>query len=515
MSSERPNRSFKTHRLLVGLNVCLAVVLALLALIMANALVVQASRTDRWTVDCTRERIFTLSEKTHNILDGLGEDLVVTVLMGDGTVAFQGQGSIDIREKVNDLVTLYGRASERVSARVVDFYRDNLAAARVAKRIGESVEPNTVVLESGSQHRKLALFEMVDIAPDTNLPVFAGEEKLTSAILHLTEPEAAKVYFTVGHGEMELLGPDTPMKRFRGQIQADNYAIATVDLLQAEAVPDDCDALVIAGPETAFQEEEVGLLIDYLEAGGGVFLFVHPAAGGGSIAGLERLLGRYEVRVDHNQIVVPVRQDPAGRSSVDQQLRVVVNDFAVHPITSGLTNMNCMLQWACPVGPLIEEDQTRSLIASRLVQRYEVTALLTSSPDCWGETSIPEVRFDPGVDQKGPISLMVAVSKAKHSSAAGPGPRLAVLGTLTGCIDAPKDGAGFNYSAGNRALIMNTIAWLTAKESRLGIPPQRASERRLDGDPAVWRGVFYIAVLGMPLAAMLFGVGVWFLRRRS
>lgn len=76
------------------------------------------------------------------------------------------------------------------------------------------------------------------------------------------------------------------------------------------------------------------------------------------------------------------------------------------------------------------------------------------------------------------------------------------------------DDGVFEANQANRTFAMNCVNWLVERETHLGIPPQRSEARQLAVSPAAFRAVFLLTVLGMPLAAGIAGVFVWWVRRR-
>jgi hypothetical protein len=84
---------------------------------------------------------------------------------------------------------------------------------------------------------------------------------------------------------------------------------------------------------------------------------------------------------------------------------------------------------------------------------------------------------------------------------------------VVGSTAVAEDDALTQY-AGNLAFVMNSVNWLAKKESKIGIPPQAPERRELRTTPAAMKMVFLITVLAMPLACILAGGFVWWMRRR-
>ncbi len=135
--------------------------------------------------------------------------------------------------------------------------------------------------------------------------------------------------------------------------------------------------------------------------------------------------------------------------------------------------------------------------------------LVHTSDDGWGETDLgifraqAELRYDPGKDVKGPVSIAVA---AERTDGTGKGARLVVLGSS----EVAGNRAILGY---NRELLLSATAWLEQREARIAIGPRTPEQLRLSLDDAQLDRIFLLCVVGLPLLALLLGGGVWWVRR--
>ena len=84
----------RRHKFLAGLNAWLMVGLAVLLLVISNAIVGGTPQTNAWFLDLTQARLHTLSQQTRNILKGLQKEVRITVVIGTGAVPAGYGGSI-------------------------------------------------------------------------------------------------------------------------------------------------------------------------------------------------------------------------------------------------------------------------------------------------------------------------------------------------------------------------------------------------------------------------------------
>ena len=98
------------------------------------------------------------------------------------------------------------------------------------------------------------------------------EGQLNSAIGYVTSEDLPTVYVASGHG-MQEFGTTVASMLEKSNFQV-NYGDASLDLLTASEIPEDCDVLFIQTPETDFTEEEVSVLAEYMNRGGNIIFVV-------------------------------------------------------------------------------------------------------------------------------------------------------------------------------------------------------------------------------------------------
>jgi ABC-type uncharacterized transport system involved in gliding motility auxiliary subunit len=166
---------------------------------------------------------------------------------------------------------------------------------------------------------------------------------------------------------------------------------------------------------------------------------------------------------------------------------------------------------------------------------------VSTSPQSWAETDInsEEVSFDEGVDDPGPIAIAVVSSKSVPSRKdsgddeaesetdvesenpqespldfTSPGPdqnsrdsRIVVIG------DSDFASNGYIGTSVNGDLFLNVISWMAEDADLLSIRPKDPENRTVTLTSAESRLVFWATVIFFPLAAVVFGVAVWYRRR--
>jgi ABC-type uncharacterized transport system involved in gliding motility auxiliary subunit len=478
--------SVAARNLVTGSTAAAAAVLVVALVAMINWL----SFRHYYRADWTSSSVYSLSEKTRNIVDDLAEDVQVVVFMTPATPLY---------EQTRELLARYEAISGRVRVELIDPDRDPLRTQQLAQQFGVSVA-NTVVFRSGDQTKYVTADQLAEydysgmqFGEQPRMRAFRGEEQFTSAMLAVVDPHRPTVCFSTGHGERDLAGhgPDG-LADLAEAIGRDNLASESITLLGG-SVPEQCDAVVVAGPSAPFTGAEVQALESFLGGGGRLLVLLDPVlAEGQRPSGLEALLTRHGVEVGNDLVVDPSRRLPFYDLSA-----VYASDFREHPVTRGMERMAVLLPVARSVGAAPVEGAMASV-------------LLTTSPDGWGETDIsgilaqqPVERSE--VDTPGPVSLGVAAEAQGDDE---PAWRLVAIGDSDFVVNDQL------ANAGNRTLAMNAINWLVEREQALGIAPRQPEQVQLYLSAGQMRLVTLVSLVALPGLAVLIGVVVWLRRRR-
>ena len=474
-----------------------AVVLVIALTIMANWLAGRRYVRADWT----STQLYTLSEKTENIVSDLGEEIRVIVFMTPATSMY---------DQVHELLERYKAASDKITVEFIDPDREPLKTQQLAEQFGVQVA-DTVVFVFDDRTKYVTSDQMSEMdysgmqygqAP--TMRAFKGEEQFTSAILSLVAPEVPKVYFVTGHGEASTAAAtggagDRGLSVLTQALKRDNMETADVTLLSGE-VPQDADVIAIIGPTRAYTEAEIAALGAFLDQGGRMLVALDPLIdtdGTMRSTRLEALLAGRGVIV-HDDLVV----DPSRRLPFYDLSAVYLEDFGNHPVTQGLEEFAVLFTVA------------RSLAADD----DSATVLVQTSDEGWGETNLGMLlRGEPVAvdddDHPGPAAVGIAVEQltaaADVSDEAGDDEsyRLVVFGDSDFLTDLDI------ANAGNAILATNAFNWLVAREDLVGIPPRDVEQVSLFLTQQQMRNLLLLVLIAMPGAAVVGGILVWRRRR--
>jgi ABC-type uncharacterized transport system involved in gliding motility auxiliary subunit len=118
-----------------------------------------------------------------------------------------------------------------------------------------------------------------------------------------------------------------------------------------------------------------------------------------------------------------------------------------------------------------------------------------------------QIAYHPGVDVKGPIPVAVA-SEWLLTDGSNKKARVVVYGTSTFFTNQ------FATMLGNLDLALNTFAWMGEQENKVSIHPKEDDNRTLNLSNVSAMLIVVVAIILMPLGALVTGFIVWY-RRRS
>ena len=471
--------------------VYIVVVVAILAAV--NYLADQHNKT----FDATANKLYSLSEQTVKVLDGLEEDLKISYF--DRATDF---------ERVRDSLVRYENASNRVTIDYVDpDSRPDVAQAMNVRTYG------TLVVEYGVNREE---------AQSTD------EEDITNAIIRAKKGQEKSACLLAGHGE--AAGDDRDREGFSGaseEIEAANYSMASLSLLERPQIPTQCTVLIVAGPQTRIEDPEIDIFKRYVEGGGRLLLLIDQRKS----PGLVELVAGWGIRVKDDTIL-----DLTGIGQLfgGGPLTPLVAEYEDHPITEVMGGAATFFPY------------TRTVEPGESVDGWEVEKLFSTTSGSFATEKLEiveeELVRNTEWETEGPISAGVAATYDVPEEAADEDPagkdgaaegdedeeasdddadaeddvaseedakqgRVVVVGT---------SGFARNHSLGrgsNLDLLLNIMSWLSSDEDLISIRPTDPENTPLDLTQSDMTRLFLLTVVGFPAVIVVLGVSVWWRRR--
>lgn len=440
---------------------------ATLLLVLLGSLQVLAERTNR-RIDLTAERALSLLPVTRKVLHEVVEPMRITVFHRRGDRAAYAR----LLAKVRD-------ANPRVEVALYDIDR----YPERARALGVT-GAGRAAIEYGGRRRVVAA-----------LP----EESLAGGILAVVRGRARGLVLTRGHGERPPGGDGDGLGRLLGALDAENYRIDVVSLLDGP-LPPETEVVVVAGPRRDFLPPEVERLAAHLRAGGGVVLLLDP----GPLPELSAFLGGLGIRLGDDMIAERDRRvlGTEGLAAVVEEFRQgnPISHPPANPIESGV---------------VLPSARSVDVVAERPGIRAE--SIARTGAGAWAMRDVDRARrgVEPSRaagDSPGPLSVIV-IAELLPAGTAQRGGRLVVVGDSDFATDA------YLEVLGNRDVVLNAIAWAAGEEALSADRPAPVPEIQRPLSPLVLterqaRWLLVGVAVVQPAAVAALGAFVLWRRRR-
>jgi len=437
--------------------------------------------------DLTEKKLFSLSDETKSLLEGLDSDVEIIALFEPGKEP----------ENIMETVNQYARESEKVSIRIIDPDRDPALISRFSEE-DNPVSRGSFIVSSGDFFRVISAMDMYNISyTQQGQPQVISqkiEQQITSAIAYAVSGRTPEIYEIIGHGEATLAAMG-----YARMLNQANYRLEELSLTLS-VIPEDAALLTLISPKSDLSEAETGKISDYLNSGGKLFVALDLTRD--PMPNLFSLLRKWDIEVRRG-LVMETRANRLIAEFGDNPFVFApyLSDFeAVSPLNDARSNPI----FQASMGFRRTEAQQRKLEYFTLLSSSEESLLRT---DLTSENSGNPNTLIPG-DEKGPIDVAVAVQQRNMDSYKPEGAALVALGsgsTLKGL------GAMGQIKA-NADMVMNLVNWIINDESTVNVPSKSLFHLPLRIDTRT--GLIYAAVTIILIPFLCLGAGLFIYYRR-
>jgi ABC-type uncharacterized transport system involved in gliding motility auxiliary subunit len=476
--------------------------------------------------DWTASHRHTLSDASRKLLD---------LLQGPVTITAYARENPERRARISDQVSRYSRYKKDLT---LVFVNPDTQPDKV-RELGITLDGELLVEYQGR----------------TDKLQEPGETALTNILQRLATPEQRHVAFLEGHGERSPKGQaNHDLGQFGDELERKGLVVSLLNLAVVQAVPDNTDMLVIAGPRVELLPGEIKLIGDYVEKGGNLLWLADP----GNLHGLGKLGEQLGVAFFPGTVVDASTQV----LGIDDPTFAIVAEYPPHAVTQGFLEMTLF--------------PTAAAIDLKPDGKYEGDPLLETLDRSWTETGAIEgkVLYEPDRgERRGPLTIGYALTReivppappaaspeaqapaapadkpkkpgqqSAKPSAAKPKPptteatpakapeakpsagqpvqaaqapeppkpftqRIAVIG------DGDFLSNAFLGNGGNLNFGLNLVQWLGRSDALINIPAKAAPDSKLELSPLASGTIAVGFLFILPLALIGTGAFIWFKRRR-
>ncbi len=462
LDPERVRKILSGRQARYGSNAFIMLLAFLGILIVSNVLVYQ--NPQRW--DVTEDKQHTLAPETIEALDALPEPVLA--------VAFYSQ-----------------RLNPESARGIFDDYKANSKGNFNYTFVNPEENPLLAQQYGITGDGKILL----QMGGATEIVTFASEGELTAGLVRLMNPQTPAIYFLIGEGEHDTENPgNESYTRARAVLESKNYIVKTLSLQASNSIPEDAEAIVIAGPLIPLSQEAVTLLDSYLAEGGGLIVMLNPlilTQFGDAPDPLTAYLSESWGITLNNDIVMDLNSPFGIYFAVSPEYPTQ------HPITQKMRGVATIF----PNARSLSVNETGG-------DDVSVTPLVYTTEASWGETdfeAIAEEKIpsrDPDSEQAGPMLLAAAAENRLQG-------RLVVFGNSSFAQDGIFD------SYGNGDILVNSVDWVAEQESLIDLSTSIPQERTFLPPNSLQLVLLIVASLCLiPLAVIGAGVYTWITRRK-
>lgn len=274
----------------------MGLVISLAVLIGINVIFIFVPDSSK-SIDITYNGIYSITDRTKEILDGLTSDLTIYYLVDSATIDDTVEKTLTDISDYSDHIKL-----EYISPTDNPYFYSTYSEV--------NLKDNSIIVVGENKYRAVDYIDFFEIsygidynaeqgkyvASSYNVTGYDGEGRIMAAIEYACSPDIPKVYCITGHDELDI------EPGLLERLEKVNVEIETINLLTYDEVPEDAKAVLILGPLGDFSEEEANKIKTYLEKGGSAIMIV-AYSDSGELKNYYSLFDMYNIDVQTGLII--------------------------------------------------------------------------------------------------------------------------------------------------------------------------------------------------------------------
>lgn len=432
------------------------------------------------SIDLTDQQLYSLSDESKSVLSMLDEDITIYKL-------FKTESNEEIITTVNEILNNY----EAVSSHIKVEERDPYIHPKFVEsyKTDEDIPVNSLIVEKDNRFKVIKPSEFYSTSYITGEDVLDIESQITNAIIFVSLEKTPTIYYVSGHNEADI-GDNVKL-----QLEYAGYEIKTVNLLQYDKIPDECDFLMITSVEKDYSVQEVDVINDFLANDGRALICLNFTVN--SFPNLESIINAYGVETTNGVIH---ENNPSNYYAGDPD--IIIPNVADYDATSLFYERGFSPRMKFPQ-PL----KTRALQKNTL----KITSVLSTSEYSYSkyDDNTESAEYSEA-DEMGPFTVAYAVEDSNYTDTLHT-TKLMIIGS-SAFLDDELDSSTGGF---NNQFVTQCFNWLNDNSVDIYIAPKsiEVQEVEVNGSDEFNITLFTCGIV--PFGILLIGFIVWLKRRNK
>jgi ABC-type uncharacterized transport system len=485
----------KIRRVKIGLNVLAQVALVAFIALMINSLGIKHYR--RW--DVSRDKKYTLSDKTKRFLDSIKGKVRITVFFSPNT---------PITGDVQGLLTEYQYAARgKIDIENIDPDRNLSRAKEMFEKYKVVSEESLLVIDYAGRNKTVKASEMADIdqsgvamGEGPRVEAFKGEQAITAAMMDLVEGKKNVLGYLIGHREPQLQEP-SPVTVLKTFIENENVKFQELNLFNLAEIPADLKAILIVGPQYDFSDREMKLIRDFWNRQGRILFLRDPSA---KTPKLDAFVAEQGVRLNDDRLMVFIK---TGLQEIALTRDVQAKFRAESPITQKLANARALF-FGGTSSLTLDMERTRASNV-RLEPLVEAEKGYFAETD-YNSSDQDKLQADAAKGSSAPLILATSIERGGSADA-----RVQVNSArmVVVCNSSFVDDKALTQDQQGLDFVSASLNWLLSREQLIGIAPKVPQTLTFTLTDQALVNLRWVILVFLPLFPAIIGAAVWWKRR--
>lgn len=317
-----------------------------------------------------------------------------------------------------------------------------------------------------------------------------NEEQMTSALYQVSREQDTWAAIIQGHGEKDPYDESiNGLSKLSDKIKDTGLRIQPINLTRNTIIPDNTQFIIIAGARSAYLENELKLIEDFINQGGNL-LWLRDPARQNNFNSIDEILDITPVP----GVIIDANTKLRVLLGIKHAAVIPVTQFYRHKITRDLET-HLLFPFA-------------SALKIRDQSEWQTRILFKSLDRSWsevGELDSDQLTYEEALgDTQGPQTLGISLTRNIN----GKSQRVVVIG------DSDFMANGYIGNGANFSLSLNLLNWLAGDDALMSIAHQHAPDQAITLNDNDVLFISLILLIIVPAILITSGIAIHWLRHR-